>query len=67
MIESTKDPNNEITTPQKIDEDVQIEKSLRPSHFDEFVGQSETIENLKIFIEAAMQRGESLDLSLIHI
>jgi Holliday junction DNA helicase RuvB len=65
MIESTKDPDNEITTPQKIDEDIQIEQSLRPSHFDEFVGQSETIENLKIYIEAATQRGESLDHVLL--
>ena len=65
MIESTKDPNNDIITPQKMDEDIQIEQSLRPSHFDEFVGQSETIENLKIYIEAATQRGESLDHVLL--
>jgi Holliday junction DNA helicase RuvB len=65
MIESTKDPNNDIISPQKIEEDVQIEQSLRPSHFDEFVGQKETVENLKIYIEAAQQRGESLDHVLL--
>ncbi len=65
MIESTKDPNKDIITPEKMDEDIQIEQSLRPSHFDDFVGQYETIENLKIYIEAATQRGESLDHVLL--
>ena len=65
MIESTKDPDKNIISPQKIDDDIQIEQSLRPSHFDEFVGQKETVENLKIYIEAASQRGEALDHVLL--
>jgi len=65
MIESTKEPNKDIISPKKIDEDFQVEHSLRPSHFDDFVGQVETIENLKIYIEAATQRGESLDHVLL--
>ncbi len=65
MIESTKDPNKNIISPQKIDDDIQIEQSLRPSHFDDFVGQKETVENLKIYIEAASQRGEALDHVLL--
>ncbi len=65
MIESTKDPKNIITSPDKFDEDVQAELSLRPSQFDEFVGQKETVENLKVYIQAAQQRGESLDHVLL--
>ena len=67
-----------ITDPTPIDEDIVIEKSLRPSKFDEFIGQKKLVGNLKLYIEAANQRGEALDhvllfgppglgLSLIHI
>jgi Holliday junction DNA helicase RuvB len=50
---------------QKMD-DQAIEAALRPSAFDEFVGQSKVIENLKIFIEAAIQREEALDHVLLY-
>ncbi len=43
-----------------------FENALRPSHFDEFNGQQQTIENLKIFVEAAKMRGEALDHVLLH-
>jgi len=43
-----------------------FENALRPSHFDEFNGQQQTIENLKIFVEAAKIRGEALDHVLLH-
>ncbi len=65
MIESSKDPKNTITSPDKFDEDVQAELSLRPCQFDEFVGQKETVNNLKVYIQAAQQRGESLDHVLL--
>jgi Holliday junction DNA helicase RuvB len=42
-----------------------IEISLRPSGFDEFVGQEKIIGNLKIFIAAALKRGEALDHVLL--
>lgn len=44
----------------------EIEKVLRPKGFIEFYGQDKIIENLKIFIEAAKQRGDSLDHVLLH-
>ena len=47
--------------PQIKDDDLGFEMSVRPRSFDEFVGQDKIKENLKIFIEAAKQRGESLD------
>jgi len=43
-----------------------IERVLRPSGFEEFSGQPQIVENLKIFIQAARQRGEALDHVLLH-
>jgi Holliday junction DNA helicase RuvB len=43
-----------------------IEKALRPQELDEFSGQSKIVENLRIFIAAARQRGEALDHVLLH-
>jgi Holliday junction DNA helicase RuvB len=39
---------------------------LRPLSFDDFTGQEQAIENLKIFVEAANQREEALDHTLFH-
>ncbi|MEE2858756.1 MAG: Holliday junction branch migration DNA helicase RuvB [Candidatus Neomarinimicrobiota bacterium] len=64
MIESYNNPD-QVTSPDKFEEDIALEKSLRPSKFDEFVGQKETVENLKVYIEAAMQRNEALDHVLL--
>ena len=38
-----------------------FEQSVRPSSIDEFIGQQKAIDNLKVFIKAAKQRGEALD------
>ena len=65
MIESFKDPINKIITPEKSDEDVLTEQSLRPSSVSEFVGQKEVIDNLKVYIQAARQRKEALDHVLL--
>src|SRR5512138_1855333 len=46
--------------------DKEFENSIRPAHIDEFAGQSQIIENLKIFIKAAKIRGEALDHVLFH-
>ncbi len=46
--------------------DKEIEKVIRPSDFREFFGQEKVVENLKIFVHAAKQRGESLDHVLLH-
>ncbi|TCP23547.1 Holliday junction DNA helicase subunit RuvB [Tenacibaculum skagerrakense] len=47
-------------------EEMDVEKKLRPLSFDDFTGQEQAIENLKIFVEAANQRGEALDHTLFH-
>lgn len=47
-------------------EDFDIEKKLRPLSFDDFAGQDQVLENLKVFVEAANQRNEALDHTLFH-
>ena len=47
-------------------EDNDIELSLRPKFFDEYIGQEKVKENLKIYIQAALSRGESLDHVLLY-
>jgi Holliday junction DNA helicase RuvB len=46
---------------EKISFDEAYEKSLRPQNLDEYIGQEQIKKNLKVFIEAAKKRGESLD------
>ncbi|MDD3725451.1 MAG: AAA family ATPase, partial [Bacteroidales bacterium] len=43
-----------------------FERALRPSEFESFAGQPQIIENLKIFVQAAKEREESLDHVLLH-
>jgi holliday junction DNA helicase RuvB len=48
------------------DEEQQIEQSLRPKALGDFSGQSKIVDNLKVFITAAKQRGDALDHVLLH-
>ena len=50
-----------INDPQPFDEDLKVEKSLRPNQIDEFIGQKEIVDSLKLYIEAVNNRGDSLD------
>ena len=54
-----------ITDPNPFEEDISIEKSLRPVKFDEFIGQKELVENLKLYIDATNGREEALDHVLL--
>lgn len=56
------DASNQNLNPEEID----LEKKLRPLSFDDFAGQDQVLENLKIFVEAANQREEALDHTLFH-
>ena len=47
-------------------EEHDIEKVLRPLSFDDFAGQDQVLENLQIFVEAAVERDEALDHTLFH-
>ena len=42
------------------------ETSLRPASLDEFIGQGQLRENLRVFVDAARGRGEALDHVLLH-
>ena len=55
-----------ITTPETTNDDLKYENVVRPKRFDEFIGQTKVKENLKIFIEAAKNRGEVLDHVLFY-
>lgn len=65
MIKSS-NPNNNVTTPQKLEEDQVNEQNLRPISFHEFIGQKKEIEKLKVYIKAAQKRGESLDHVILY-
>ncbi len=56
------DPTGENFSSEELD----IDRALRPLSFDDFAGQDQVLENLKIFVEAANQRGEALDHTLFH-
>ncbi|MFQ6672399.1 MAG: Holliday junction branch migration DNA helicase RuvB [Candidatus Tectimicrobiota bacterium] len=55
-----------MLTGQRHVDEVPYEIGLRPQRFADFVGQSGIVENLKVFIEAASQRGEALDHVLFY-
>ena len=55
-----------IITTDVTEEDVKIEGSLRPQRLEEYIGQKKTKDMLKIYIEAAKQRGECLDHVLFY-
>jgi Holliday junction DNA helicase RuvB len=46
--------------------DKDIERALRPIEFDDFSGQQNVVDNLRVFVAAAKQRSESLDHVLLH-
>ena len=56
------DPTDENFSPEELD----VEKKLRPLSFDDFTGQDQVLENLKIFVQAANLRSEALDHTLFH-
>src|SRR5690554_5913807 len=55
-------PTNEHFSNEELD----AERKLRPLSFDDFAGQDQVLENLKVFVKAANLRGEALDHTLFH-
>jgi len=47
-------------------EELEFDKALRPLSFDDFAGQEQILNNLKIFVEACNQRADALDHTLFH-
>ncbi len=60
------DDNERIVTGDFLDEDADIEVGLRPRQLEDYVGQEKVKENLKIYINAAKERRESLDHVLLY-
>lgn len=55
-----------VISTQVQEEDLKLEKSLRPQTLDDYIGQQKAKENLKVYIEAAKARGEALDHVLFY-
>ena len=55
-----------ITDVEENTEDILVEESIRPTTIDEYIGQSEVKENIKVFVNAALIRDESLDHVLLY-
>ncbi len=58
--------NRKVISTEIQEEDVTAEKSLRPQCLEDYIGQAKAKENLKVYIEAAKGRGESLDHVLFY-
>ena len=56
------DPTNDNFS----NEDLEFDKALRPLNFEDFNGQNQVLDNLKIFVQAANQREDALDHTLLH-
>ena len=67
MIEEVEfDFENRIVSTEVTGEDTEVEVSLRPKVFDEYIGQEKVKDLLKVYIEAAKGRGDSLDHVLLY-
>jgi len=60
------DYENRIVSPDYIRDDNENENNLRPKTLDEYIGQEKAKQNLSVYIEAARQRGEALDHTLLY-
>lgn len=60
------DENKRIISPSKVQEDLILDKTLRPQSLSFYIGQSKVKEKLSIFIEAAKNRKEALDHVLLY-
>ena len=67
MIEETEfDFENRIVSTEMTGEDTEVEVSLRPKAFEDYIGQEKVKEMLKVYIDAAKGRGDSLDHVLLY-
>ena len=51
---------------RRIESDSEFEGRIRPQELEQFSGQEKIVENLRVFIKAALMRGDSLDHTLLH-
>ncbi len=55
-----------LVSPERRDEDAELERTVRPKSLREYIGQRQVKESLSLFIEAARRRGEALDHVLLY-
>lgn len=58
--------NRKVISTEIQEEDIKVEKNLRPQRLDDYIGQEKAKTNLKVYIEAAKGRGEPLDHVLFY-
>ena len=66
MAAGENDMERRIITTDIMEEDIRTEGSLRPQYLKDYIGQEKAKSNLKIYIEAAKQRGDALDHVLFY-
>lgn len=55
-----------VITNEELPSDNNLEETLRPQALDEYIGQNEVKENIRVFVEAAKMRDEALDHVLLY-
>lgn len=55
-----------VIAPQRTDEDILFEANIRPQKLDDYIGQDQVKENLRVFVSAAKARNEALDHVLLY-
>ena len=64
-MKRTEEPPRPITSPSENDDDQILNLSLRPQRFEDFVGQAQVVENLRVAIQATKRRDEALEHLLL--
>ncbi len=54
-----------FTSPERLENEIELDQTLRPLRFEDFVGQEKIVDNLKVFLSAAKKRDEPLDHVLL--
>ena len=57
---------DELDSPYEASPERDLDKVLRPDQLEDFAGQKKVTDNLRVFVEAALQREEALDHVLLH-
>ncbi|MDZ7264541.1 MAG: AAA family ATPase, partial [candidate division KSB1 bacterium] len=54
------------TSPDRLDDEIEFDRTIRPTRLDDFIGQEKLKQNLAVFIRAAQNRSEALDHVLFY-
>lgn len=65
-MSKNQDDSERLTSPDLLAGDIETERSLRPVQWSDFIGQKRVVDNLKVFLTAARNRGDALDHCLFY-